>query len=133
MQNAPDRAAHIERIAALNDTLRANITKPTGLDRIVMTAGIAGGIGDVTTWSGWRKRAELLRTVRDFDAFSPDSPERDFGRFEWQEAVCYFKIDLYEEEFVKRCRLAVPCTFHFAASRHRVGYAQDAVPSGCWW
>lgn len=96
MQHAPDRAAQIEQIAALNDALRANITKPTGLDRIVMTAGIAGGIGDVTKWSGWRKRAELIRAVRDFDAFSPDSPERDFGRFEWQEATCYFKIDYYD-------------------------------------
>ena len=96
MQHAHDRAAQIEQIAALNDALRANITKPTGLDRIVMTAGIAGGIGDVAKLSGWRKRAELIRAVRDFDAFSPDSPERDFGRFEWQEATCFFKIDYYD-------------------------------------
>lgn len=96
MENAPDRDARIERIAALNDQLRANILQPTGLDRVVMTAGIAGGIGDVTKWTGWRKRAELIRAVRDFDTFDADSPQRDFGRFEWQEAACYFKIDYYD-------------------------------------
>lgn len=96
MENAPDRAASLERIAALNDQARANITAPSGLDRVVMTDGIAGFIGDVKQWSGWRKRAELLRLVRDFDAFGADSPERDFGRFTWHGATCCFKFDYYD-------------------------------------
>jgi len=55
-------------IRELNDTLRGNITQP-GHNQIVMTAGVAALIGDVSLFRGFRKRAELLRLVRDFDTF----------------------------------------------------------------
>ena len=55
-------------IARLNDWLREHLTAP-GNNRVVMTSGIADLIGDVSLFRDFRKRAELLRAVRDFDAF----------------------------------------------------------------
>lgn len=85
-------------ITALNDALRANITNP-GHDRIVMTAGVAALIGDVSLFCCFHKRAELLRTVRDFDTFATDNDphgEHDFGRFAFDGATLYWKIDYYD-------------------------------------
>jgi len=85
-------------IAALNDALRADITSP-GHNRIVMTAGVAALIGDVSLFRCFQKRAELLRTVRDFDTFTADNDphdEHDFGRFAFDNATLYWKIDYYD-------------------------------------
>ncbi|WP_232283618.1 DUF3768 domain-containing protein, partial [Sphingomonas sp. PAMC 26617] len=90
-------------IARLNDWLRAHITAP-GNNRVVMTSGIADLIGDVSIFRGFRKRAELIRTVRDYDRFDDainPHGERDMGRFEFEGTACYWKIDLYEETVVK--------------------------------
>ena len=85
-------------ITALNDALRANITNP-GHDRIVMTAGVAALIGDVSLFRCFHKRAELLRAVHDFDTFTTDNDphrEHDFGRFLFDGATLYWKIDYYD-------------------------------------
>ncbi|WP_010188795.1 DUF3768 domain-containing protein [Sphingomonas sp. PAMC 26605] len=85
-------------IARLNDWLRQNITAP-GKNRIVMTSGIADLIGDVSLFRGFRKRAELIRTVRDYDRFDDainPHGERDMGRFEFEGTACYWKIDYYD-------------------------------------
>jgi hypothetical protein len=55
-------------IARLNDWLLEHLTAP-GNTRVVNTSGIADLIGDVTLFRNFRKRAELLRAVRDFDAY----------------------------------------------------------------
>ena len=91
--------AHDE-IARLNDGLRAHLTSP-GTNRVVMTAGIAELIGDVALFRGFRKRAELLRIIRDYDAFNVDNDphgHRDLGLFEFEGARCLWKIDYYDRD-----------------------------------
>lgn len=91
-----------DEIARLNDWLRDNITSP-GTNRVVMTQGIAALVGDVALFRGFRKRAELLRTVRDFDAFDRDNDphgHRDLGAFEFEGTACLWKIDYYDLELV---------------------------------
>ena len=93
-----DRAKDgVIKIARLNDWLREHITAP-GNNRVVMTIGIAELIGDVSLFRGWRNRAQILREVRDFDAFdnaiNPHG-ERDMGKFEFAGIPCYWKIDYY--------------------------------------
>ncbi|EPR11100.1 hypothetical protein M527_03235 [Sphingobium indicum IP26] len=90
----------IDRIAALNDSLRRSICSP-GRNQIVMTAGVAALVGDVSLFRGFRRRAEILRTVRNYDSFNPDNDplgEHDFGRFEYDSAILYWKIDYYDRE-----------------------------------
>ncbi|WP_157137067.1 DUF3768 domain-containing protein, partial [Sphingomonas sp. PAMC 26617] len=99
-----DRAkGGVTEIARHNDWLREHITAP-GNNRVMMTSGIADLIGDVSLFRGWRNRAQILREVRDFDAFDDDiNPhgERDMGKFEFAGVPCYWEIDLYEETVVK--------------------------------
>lgn len=94
----PDRAkGGASAIACLNDWLRDNIHAP-GRNRIVMTQGVAELIGDVSLFRNFRKRAELLRMVRAYDAFDASidpHAERDMGRFEFEGTDCYWKIDYY--------------------------------------
>ena len=93
----------IATIARLNDALRQSVHNP-GVNQVVMTAGVAEMIGDTGLFRGFQRRAELLRTVRDYDAFGPDVDphgERDFGRFEFAGEALYWKIDLYEDPDVK--------------------------------
>ena len=61
-QQSADRAERIDRIAVLNDSLRRSICSP-GRNQIVMTAGVAALVGDVSLFRGFRRRAEILRTV----------------------------------------------------------------------
>src|SRR3546814_12013782 len=70
-QQSADRAERIDRIAALNDSLRRSICSP-GRNQIVMTAGVAALVGDVSLFRGFRRRAEILRTVRNYDSFNSD-------------------------------------------------------------
>lgn len=91
----PDRTA---AIATLNDALRQNLTQP-GSNRVVMTLGVQDLIGDVSLFRNFHAQAELLRSIRDYDAFGPDVDphgERDFGRFEFRSAALYWKIDYYD-------------------------------------
>ena len=93
------RPTHDHReIARLNDFLRENLTSP-GANRVVMTVGIAELIGDVALFRGFRRRAELLRMIRDFDAFDRDNDpygHRDLGSFELEDTACLWKIDYYD-------------------------------------
>ena len=87
-------------IARLNDRMRENITRP-GTNRVVMTAGIAALIGDVTLFRGFRKRAELIRTIRDFDTFDRGNDpygEHDMGSFAFEGMSCMWKIDYYNHD-----------------------------------
>jgi hypothetical protein len=93
----------IATIARLNDALRQSIHSP-GVNQVVMTAGVADLIGDTSLFRGFQRRAVLLRTVRDYDAFGPDVDphgERDFGRFDFAGEALYWKIDLYDPGLVK--------------------------------
>lgn len=84
-------------IARLNDWLRDNITSP-GNNRVVVTIGIADLVGDVALFRSFRKRAELLRAVRDFDAFDRGIDpygEHDLGLFDFEGTPCMWKIDCY--------------------------------------
>lgn len=85
-------------IARLNDELRQNLLSP-GHNRVVMTRGIADLIGDTGQFVGYRRRAELLRLVRDYEDFSPDNDpygEHDLGVFAFVDAHCFWKIDYYD-------------------------------------
>lgn len=87
-------------IARLNDWLREHITSP-GNNRVVMTAGIADLVGDVALFRGFRKRAELMRLVRDYDRFDraiDPYGEHDMGSFEFEGTPCFWKIDYYDAD-----------------------------------
>ena len=87
-------------IARLNDRLRDHITQP-GTDRVMMTSGIAELIGDVGIFRNFRKRAELLRAIRGYDAFTrANDPygEHDLGTFDFEGAACMWKIDYYNAD-----------------------------------
>jgi hypothetical protein len=84
-------------IARLNDWLRENLASP-GHNRVVMTIGIAALIGDASLFRNFHKRAELMRTVRDFNRFTPvNDPygEHDMGSFTFEAIACLWKIDYY--------------------------------------
>ena len=90
--NAMSQAERIARVAELNDALRRSIHSP-GRNQIVMTAGVAALIGEVALFRGFRRRAEIIRIVRDYDSFTPDNDpidEHDFGRFEFEDAILDF-------------------------------------------
>lgn len=92
------QAERLARVAALNDALRRSIHNP-GRNQIVMTAGVVALIGNVALFRGFRRRAEIIRIVRDYDNFTPDNDpigEHDFGRFDFEDAILYWKIDYYD-------------------------------------
>lgn len=81
----PDRSTIISE---LNDRFRRSFVG----GRVVMTAGVAALSDEM--------RAEVVRTVRAFDAFSADNDphaEHDFGSFELSEQRFFWKIDYYDE------------------------------------
>jgi hypothetical protein len=87
-------------IAGHNDAFRLAIQNP-GQNRVMMTAGVVDVIGDTSLFRGFQRRAELLRIIRDYDAFGPDVDphgERDFGRFEFVGETLYWKIDYYDRD-----------------------------------
>jgi hypothetical protein len=84
--------ATTERIRALNDELRRNLTT----SHAVMTAGIAA--------LGPEAVARIVQTIAVYDDFChANDPygEHDFGSFEADGHTIFFKIDLYEEPGVK--------------------------------
>lgn len=89
-----------DEIARLNDQLREHITQP-GNNRVMMTSGIADLIGEVTLFRNFRKRAELLRSIRGYDSFTPGNDpygEHDFGTFTFEDTACMWKIDYYNAD-----------------------------------
>jgi hypothetical protein len=80
------------RIRALNDELRRNL--PDG--HAVMTAGVAALGPDAV--------ARIIHAIAAYDDFchaNDPYEEHDFGSFEADGQVIFFKIDLYEEPEVK--------------------------------
>jgi hypothetical protein len=78
----------IQAISELNDKFRLSFAG----GRVVMTAGVAA-LPDAT-------RAEVVRAVQTFDAFSADNDphaEHDFGSFELAGHKFFWKIDYYDE------------------------------------
>jgi hypothetical protein len=81
-----------EQIRELNDRLRQNFSEGTA----VLTCGIAA-LGVETV-------ARIVKTIAVYDDFchaNDPHEEHDFGAFEADGQVIFFKIDLYEEPDVK--------------------------------
>jgi len=97
-----EREAYAERVAVLNDRLRASPNNNL-LGRIVMTQGIQAMIEDSNASPFWFDQGNLLRIVRDYSDFTGDNDpygQRDFGIFDWKETRCYWKIDYYDQALV---------------------------------
>jgi Protein of unknown function (DUF3768) len=80
-----------ERIRALNDALRRNL--PNG--HAVITAGVAG--------LGAEAIVRIVKTVAVYDGFchaNDPYEEHDFGAFEADGQVIFFKIDYYDKALV---------------------------------
>jgi hypothetical protein len=81
-----------EQIRALNDAFRRSLTG----GKVMMTAGMAALSAAM--------QAKVLNEVQRFDAFTGENDphgEHDFGSFEVAGRKIFWKIDLYEEYFVK--------------------------------
>lgn len=77
-----------EQICALNDRLRQNLTEGTAL----ITAGVAA--------LGAEAVARIVKTIAVYDDFCHDNDpheEHDFGSFEADGHVIFFKIDYYDK------------------------------------
>ena len=84
------KADRVEKIAALNDELRKNISSPLG--RWYMTIGVRA--------LDEAMRAKLVRAVSAFDAFrSENDPygEHDFGKIELDDESFFWKIDYFDK------------------------------------
>lgn len=96
---AEQLAAYRERVAVLNDQLRANLDSPAP-NIVVMTQGILALV-DSDPETAVAKQTELMGIVAGYSDFGADTNpigERDFGVFHWQEAVCYWKVDYYDRQ-----------------------------------
>jgi Protein of unknown function (DUF3768) len=81
-----------EQIRTLNDALRQNLTVGTAF----VTAGVAA--------LGAEAVARIVKTIAVYDDFchaNDPYEEHDFGSFEADGQMIFFKIDLYEEPGVK--------------------------------
>lgn len=79
-----------EQIRTLNDRLRQNLG--TGVETAVITTGVAA--------LGAEAVARIVKTITVYDDFYHENDphgEHDFGVFEAEGQVIFFKIDLYEE------------------------------------
>jgi hypothetical protein len=77
-----------EQIRALNDRLRQNLSEGTA----VMTCGVAA--------LGAEAVARIVKTIAAYDDFchaNDPHEEHDFGSFEADGHVIFFKIDYYDE------------------------------------
>jgi hypothetical protein len=77
-----------EQIRALNDWLRQNFSEGTA----VMTSGVAALSGEAV--------ARIVKTIAVYDDFSrANDPheEHDFGAFEADGQVIFFKIDYFDK------------------------------------
>ena len=78
-------------IATQNDQFRHGDVSIPG--QIVVTQGLAAHVVETES-----DMPDLLTAVRAFDTFTEDNDpygEHDFGKFTFQGAGCYWKIDLY--------------------------------------
>lgn len=77
-------------IKTLNDNLRQTFTG----GRVLLTAGINAKSKDDIT--------KILSEVRQFNNFTPDNDpynEHDFGSFDYNGEMIYFKIDYYDKNY----------------------------------
>ena len=77
-------------IKTLNDNLRQTFTG----GRVLLTAGIKAKSKDDI--------AKILSEVRQFNNFTPDNDpynEHDFGSFDYNGEMIYFKIDYYDKNY----------------------------------
>lgn len=89
MSNTPTSPTQTDRIRALNDDLRQNISRGGG--HAVMTAGVAA--------LGAEAVARIVKTIEVFDGFcqvNDPYEEHDFGAFESEGHTIFFKIDYYD-------------------------------------
>lgn len=92
-------ADYRERVAVLNDQLRANLDRPAP-NIVVMTQGILAMVDDDPLLAAARQM-ELMSVVASYANFSEDNNphgERDFGPFDWRGTRCYWKIDYYDRQ-----------------------------------
>ena len=81
-----------DQIRTLNDQLRENVSEGTA----VLTCGVAA--------LGAEAVARIVKTIAVYDDFchaNDPHQEHDFGAFQADGHVIFFKIDLYEEPDVK--------------------------------
>lgn len=81
-----------ETIARLNDRVRH------GLDRtakVVVTSNLLAQLSDGTGPGTIIAQGKLLKALRSC-TFAPDSPERDFARFEVEGVTVLMKIDYFD-------------------------------------
>ena len=79
----------VEQIRTLNDQLRQNLG--TGVATAVMTIGVAA-LGEEAV-------ARIIKTIVVYDDFCEENDpyeEHDFGAFEAEGQVIFFKIDYYD-------------------------------------
>lgn len=89
MSTTPTSLTQAERIRALNDDLRQNISGGRG--HAVMTTGIAA--------LGAEAVARIVKTIEVFDDFchaNDPHEEHDFGAFMAEGHTIFFKIDYYD-------------------------------------
>jgi hypothetical protein len=79
----------IEQIRTLNDRLRQNLT--TGIGTAVITTGVAA-LGDEAI----ERIVETIAVYDDFCHANDPHEEHDFGAFEADGQVIFFKIDYYD-------------------------------------
>jgi len=94
MSTTPTSPIQTDRIRALNDDLRQNISGGRG--HAVMTTGVAA--------LGAEAVARIVKTIEVYDDFchaNDPHEEHDFGSFEAEGHTIFFKIDLYEDPNVK--------------------------------
>ena len=83
--------SRVERIRALNDNLRQNISR--GCGHAVMTTGIAA--------LGAEAVARIVKTIEVYDDFchaNDPHQEHDFGSFEADGHTIFFKIEYYDKD-----------------------------------
>jgi hypothetical protein len=89
--STPTSPSQTDRIRALNDDLRQNISRGHGY--AVMTAGVAA--------LGAEAVARIVKTIEVFDDFchaNDPHEEHDFGSFEADGHTIFFKIDYYDKD-----------------------------------
>jgi len=91
MSTSPASPNQTDRIRALNDDLRQNISRGRG--HALMTAGIAA--------LGAEAVARIVKTIEVYDDFchaNDPHQEHDFGSFEADGHTIFFKIDYFDKD-----------------------------------
>ena len=98
MHTNDDTASRTATIARLNDNARLGLDRRA---RVQFTSNCLETFRPTPETHVAFVQAELLKAFRHCE-FAADSPEHDFASILHRERKVWMKIDLYEEEFVKR-------------------------------